>query len=266
MNNNPTAKPKHDSSGDKSTKRHVYVEPGVQIDLVKNFREEYTAAQKDGTAHNKKQLFWTKVSAFLLLVYVGLTLLIYRANKKAADVAVNAFIATRKSSESETRAMVKLHRNGELQAIPGRILGIPVRVNNIGKTPAKNVIASTYVEIVPKSESPNFSESDILPLFRAEVGDLFPGDFADFDARRMKAKGEVRKEGQTEIWFLSDDEIRRLKAGETYVAIHGKVAYDDIFHVRHWTNFCFWYPFAPVDDYKASKCVRYNTEDSEEEP
>jgi hypothetical protein len=266
MNNHPTPKPKHDGGEDKSTKCHVYVEPGVQIGFIKDFREEYTATQKDNTTHNKKQLLWTKVSAFLLLVYVGLTLLIYRVNKKSADVAVNAFIATRKSSESETRAMVKMHRNGELQAIPNKTLELPVRVNNIGRTPAKNVVASTYVEIVPKRESPNLSESDVLPLYQAEVGDLFPGDYADFNVRRTKAKGEVRKGGATEIWFLTDEESKGLKAGETYVAVHGRVAYDDIFHVRHWTNFCFWYPFAAVDDYKASKCVEYNTEDSEDEP
>src|ERR1700692_2481818 len=73
MKNDPPPKPKNDGSKPESTKRHVYVEPGVKIDLVKDLKEKYETAQGDSTTHSNKVLFWTKISAALLLVYVSLT-------------------------------------------------------------------------------------------------------------------------------------------------------------------------------------------------
>src|ERR1700674_411845 len=60
-------------SGEKeSTNRHVYIEPGVQIDLVKDLKDTYKASRGESTTHNKKQLFWTQVSAGLLFIYAAL--------------------------------------------------------------------------------------------------------------------------------------------------------------------------------------------------
>jgi len=65
---NPSAKKKHGEGEDKSTKRHVYVEPGVQIDLVKDLRDKYERSENESTTYNNKQLLLTKVSAALLLI------------------------------------------------------------------------------------------------------------------------------------------------------------------------------------------------------
>ena len=65
---NPPAKPKQDGGEEKSTNRHVYVEPGVQIDFVQDLKKKYDAAQSDNKTHTDKQLFWTKVAAGLLLL------------------------------------------------------------------------------------------------------------------------------------------------------------------------------------------------------
>jgi hypothetical protein len=54
-------------------KAHVYVEPGVQIDFVKDFRDKYDASQSESEANNKKQLFWTRASAVLIFIYAALT-------------------------------------------------------------------------------------------------------------------------------------------------------------------------------------------------
>jgi hypothetical protein len=34
-----------------STNRRVYIEPGIQIDFVKDLREEYNACQKETSSH-----------------------------------------------------------------------------------------------------------------------------------------------------------------------------------------------------------------------
>jgi hypothetical protein len=69
----PHPNPKQDGGNKETTNRHVYIEPGVQIDLVQDLKEQHEAEQSKADAHNKRQLFWTKVAAFLVLVYAGIT-------------------------------------------------------------------------------------------------------------------------------------------------------------------------------------------------
>jgi hypothetical protein len=64
-------KPDHDGGEKDSTKRRVYVEPGVQIDFVKDLKEKYDAAQSDDKTDKAKQLLWTKIAAGLLLLAAG---------------------------------------------------------------------------------------------------------------------------------------------------------------------------------------------------
>jgi hypothetical protein len=72
---NPHSGNKQAEGEEKSTNRHVYVEPGVQIDLVQDLKKTYQSSQTDSTTHGNKQLFWTKISAGLLflvaLIYCG---------------------------------------------------------------------------------------------------------------------------------------------------------------------------------------------------
>jgi hypothetical protein len=88
---------KKPEGNEKSTNRHVYVEPGVQIDLVEDLKQKYETAQSANATHSNKILFWTKISAALLFIYAGLTLVqscqaIKSANaaKSAADTAKQA--------------------------------------------------------------------------------------------------------------------------------------------------------------------------------
>jgi hypothetical protein len=112
-----------------STKRHVYVEPGVQIDLVKNFRESYESAQTQNTAHNEKQLRWTKVSAALILVYAGITLWQACLTRDVANTAQKQFQQDQRpwiwSASVQPRTMVSSQR---LQA--------DIHLVNYGKSPA----------------------------------------------------------------------------------------------------------------------------------
>src|SRR2546421_63426 len=52
-----------------TTKRHVYVEPGVQIDVVQDLKHQHETERAEDAAAHKKQLFWTRVAAVLVLIY-----------------------------------------------------------------------------------------------------------------------------------------------------------------------------------------------------
>jgi hypothetical protein len=69
----PQSEAEQRTKGKESTKRHVYVEPGVKIDFVQDLRDKYDSSQTEDATHSKKILFWTQVSAVLLFIYAGLT-------------------------------------------------------------------------------------------------------------------------------------------------------------------------------------------------
>lgn len=91
MKNDPPSSKKHFQGEEESTKRHVYIEPGVQIDLVQDLKKKYETAQSEGTTHSNKILFWTKISAGLLFVYVGLTLLQAYLSHKSLEAIKEQF-------------------------------------------------------------------------------------------------------------------------------------------------------------------------------
>jgi len=103
--NNPPPGKKHAEGEEKSTNRHVYVEPGVQIDLVQDLKETYQSSQTDSTTQNNKQLFWTKISAGLLfvvaLVYCGQLYQMVESNRLTRESveAVQAAVVSFSSSQ-----------------------------------------------------------------------------------------------------------------------------------------------------------------------
>ena len=73
VKNQPAADQKEAESAEESCNAHGYVENGIEIDLVQDLKKKYQTATDDQTAHNKKQLFWTKIAAGLVFVYALLT-------------------------------------------------------------------------------------------------------------------------------------------------------------------------------------------------
>src|SRR5258708_7770052 len=64
----PHPDPNKNGSPKETSNRHVYVEPGAQIDLVEDLKKEYKTANKETSTNNDKQLFWTKVASGLLVI------------------------------------------------------------------------------------------------------------------------------------------------------------------------------------------------------
>jgi hypothetical protein len=252
--NNPAPKPKENSGKEESTKRHVYVESGVQIDLVESLREKYDTAQSDDASHNKKVLFWTKVSAVLLFIVI----VIYYFQLRAM---IDAVIATRQASEREQRAWFSA------KAIPEKIDPVhfftyPLRIDNFGKTPGRKVDAVTWLEILPSSESPDLTghETKYGAGFEHEVGEIVPGDHIELQVDRRKPG----MKGTPDIWPTDDTEQADIISGKKYVVVYAKVTYWDVFKVQHWTQLCLWRSNAIGN--KTYECSQYNRTDEADEP
>jgi hypothetical protein len=141
----PHPDPKQDGGDKKSTNRHVYVEPGVQIDFVQDIREKYDAAQEKTTGHSKKILFWTIVSAILLFIYAGVT-------AYQAFLTRQIIINTTKQFQAEQRPYIsimdinlfdpdlKIHH-----PTVGRPVFVNVMLKNIGKTSAIHAVIHRHL-------------------------------------------------------------------------------------------------------------------------
>jgi hypothetical protein len=128
-----SASPKENSRDNKSTKRHVYVEPGVQIDLVKSFKEQYDTGRRETTRQNNEQLLWAKITALLVLVYAGLTLWMAVSTHNMATTAQTQLI----DSERAYVSFVGLSDSVKVVSPTGAVFGelIPLKWENSGTTP-----------------------------------------------------------------------------------------------------------------------------------
>lgn len=145
-----------------------------------------------------------------------------------------------------------------VQVTENQPLSAPMRISNSGKTAAKNVYATIFIEVVDSKENPHIRSSK-AQAWRFEAGALFPNAPSDFVAYRQ----EPNRTGLEAMSVLTPTENQELRSGQAYLAIFGRATYDDVFKTPHWTRFCFWLPMTATPAYYHSQeCSKYNAVDS----
>jgi hypothetical protein len=201
-----------------NTKRHVYVEPGVQIDFVEDLKREYKTANSQNSTHSERQLQWSKVSTGLIFVYALLTLLMYCATKKSADAAEKAATFAEKQWNmqlEENKPVLTLNDwnvpVGVHPDLPSGIFAI-VRVENDGHGEARFLQVAARLEF--RSDKPTdfrFNDSDfsytsplppILQPFSYDKNNtadsprfnlaMAPSNYQTYSARRLYVWGAIR--------------------------------------------------------------------------
>ena len=217
--------PSNARDSEQTTKRHVYVEPGVQIDLVKDFREKYERSQDETTGHNKRTLRWAKIGTLFALVYALVTgLQLYDAHKNF-KTDERAWVGLK---TEEVHLASKPTANGPQPYILGNIV-----VYNTGKSLARSVTTHVYLTRI----SHKATESDLPEILknRLEEGTtssmLLPGNEVEIPIERPVVQADFDAINQ-QVLFL-------------YVI--GEVEYIDIAGDHHRTRFCgrYW-PLSPV--------------------
>jgi len=131
----------------------------------------------------------------------------------------------------------------------------PVRFINVGKTPAKGLLAYSFVEIVDIDKSPHLLKpegGDNGAWTRVISGVVFPEVVVDGVAKSLDKQGVDRT--------ITDAEYQRLIKGEAYLTISGIAYYKDVYNTKHWTTFCGWHSFT-AGNVAAVGCVANNTVD-----
>lgn len=141
----PSPPPIQDGNHQSGNSRHVYAHPPVEIDLFEDFKREYRQNQRETTNLSRKNLRLGIISAFLVLVYATLTLLIYCANNKAAKAAKEAADTAAKQLELEERPWIdaNITLNGPLTFdVNGASIPLKIALRNSGHSPAMFTVIS----------------------------------------------------------------------------------------------------------------------------
>lgn len=155
---------------------------------------------------------------------------------------------------TDQRAWLNVTERGSAQVITNAPLSATMSVTNTGKTPASNMLGYFYVEVVPEGGKPNFESARRRDSLSSGV--IPPGVTRDVPIMRYK-------DDPAEAELLSQSEKNDLDNGRAWLAIHGIIWYEDVFHTRHWLRFCEWYGYKPGADYHSKNCTAYNSIDSD---
>ena len=207
---NPSAKKKHGEGEDKSTKRHVHVEPGVQVDLVKELKDKYERSENESTTYNNKQLLLTKVSAALLLIYATFTgLQLWNSHRN--------FLV-------DQRAWIYI---GGMNLRPLQIsepAKVDVWINNAGRTPGSPTGGAILLNI---SHEPIEHVEDITNTPKPVAGIVFPGIVYVPEITVSK-----------NVAMAADIEAFNAKPPRLWIYVYGRMEYRDIFGDHHTTSYC----------------------------
>lgn len=148
-----------------NTNRHVYIEPGAQIDFVEDFKKKYETAQTDTTTHNTKQLFWTKIASVLLVATAIFTGAQGWYARKSAKIAQRQF-------ETTTRPWIK---------VPKTLPDVgTISLDNFGTSPAIVMQPHIYQATLQKAKIRFWGESLKYPDICAQQGTKEMSTYAVF--------------------------------------------------------------------------------------
>lgn len=137
----------------------------------------------------------------------------------------------------------------------GQPVTYPMKVANVGKTPARNMDMKIFVDIGDALQEPPLDHVDggtISPHGHATAGIIFPNSEFKQSVVRLGDDGSPL--------VATDKEVVAIRDGKAYLAVYGVVTYDDVFNTHHWTKFCSW--IAGNGKFEARQCTQYNSVDS----
>jgi hypothetical protein len=132
-----------------------------------------------------------------------------------------------------------------------------ITVANTGKSPAIDVKADLFVEVVSNGTEPHFAGG--FPHQAYTVGALMPENPEDLEIPRLRSV--LGRPNEMEQSPVTAEEKAALEEGRGWLATHGVIGYKDIFGTEHWVSFCMWDNFKPGVQYSARSCSDYNNVD-----
>jgi hypothetical protein len=254
----PSANKKHgEGDKDRPEKFHLTNESiRVEVDLSPGVVDKYDAANKEAATREKKKHLLERLALFagfgVLAVYIFQL------------CAMQGQLNTMKQTlMMDQRAWIKTKIDAPADAIADQEFKGMIYITNNGKTPAKQITGIFKLEVVSGQSSPSFDLDNRAA--NAGIPFIFSSDTEHVPAILLQNRPDNPTRGVPATLSVSDAE--RLKNGDAYVAIYGRLDYWDIFRQHHWIRFCSWRTYSPPGfqpkGIAALDCMRFNDIDNE---
>ena len=154
-----------------------------------------------------------------------------RAGQQAAEAAKEAVKSTQTAMRLDQRAWLGIENIRPDPSIPqvGTALTVIVTFKNTGRTPARKMRGYTVVEPIDRNSAPDFSYTNDQYF---EAGTIAPGA-----VHGPGVPATIDKNTRQPI-PLPQAGFDVLQSGAQKMYVHGRIDYEDIFHVPHWLTFC----------------------------
>ncbi|MGD0923327.1 MAG: hypothetical protein ABSA70_16425 [Terriglobia bacterium] len=168
--------------------------------------------------------FWTAAAT----VTIAVTTIIYTVySGRQWDVAREGLSLNQRAWVSPVRDQFRLTAGSEII--------IPSHMVNTGKTPAKHIEGWFTATVLKRDEVPDFiyTPGTGHPAVKAEARFVWPEEKIPFQMIAFKHGTQTG-----EHIILTKEMLGEWDRGESYLVMHGKITYDDVFDVHHWITFC----------------------------
>jgi len=184
------------------------------------------------------------------LVSAALWLTARNANRIANQSVTNADMNFRRD---ERAWMAFKFVEGNLTFTLNKSFLVPTELVNVGKTPAKNVHGNIVVGVFKGGEPLDFTYTSGHANYKIMAGTIFPNGkiVESFEAIKH---GQERAEAIIFARPLKDE----LFSCRSFIVVHGRIEYDDIFGRSHWTTYC---RYVLHTEAISEECTRYNDTD-----
>lgn len=200
-----------------------------------------------------------KIQSLILIigaVYCIVTVLLWCAARNANRISREGVANADRNFRIDERAWIGFKFvEGTMTFTIGKSFLVPTELVNSGKTPAKNTHGNIVVGVFRKGEPLNFdySPGHGNTNYAVQAGTIFPngGITESFEALEHGI-------GQKQPLILTPAIKDQLFSGESYLIVHGKIEYWDVFGKYHWTTYC-RYVLHP--EIISPECMHYNDTD-----
>lgn len=225
--------------------------PARNLRAIERQLRAYRRQQQTSDRKKARLQTWTAIGTTAAAVFLFVQLLL--SNQNLTETRKQTSLS-RHTAEIDQRASVNVTYAFPATLVAGQGIGAKLQLNNTGKTPAKHLFVAYVVELHRSIDSPSLK---LGAGQTGELGILFPNSPEAVDAVILTGLGNPRFEKWTA------ETIRQFNNAETYVAVFGAIAYDDVFNVPHWLKFCRWFHTTlKSGSFGAKTCTEYNDTDN----
>jgi hypothetical protein len=152
-----------------------------------------------------------------------------REATRSANAAVDAANIARDSLVTENRPWIYFERRPLTRLLENSDITTTMAIQSRGATPALNVRGCFAIEVVTTS-TPTWG---LRPCYAVEINTLRPGsDQAALVQAFMPNSKPPAK-------LIPDHQLAlNVAGGRSYVMVHGRFEYEDVFGVSHWVELC----------------------------